>query len=98
MPVRALHLRFADSSDVLIRGSAFRALCVLVFDLVQATLVEGVLAEEMDGGQVQRPTASGASAGLEHGGFGAQVCDFLSLGLGFGAVTLDQTAVLRVRR
>lgn len=57
-----------------------------------------MFAEEMHGWEVQGAAAGGASTGLEDGGFGAEVGDFLSFALGFGAVAFDQMPVLYVRR
>ena len=94
MPIRALLLRFAERADILVDRGAFRALRDLVVDLVQAALVEGVLAEEVHGWQVQGAAAGRASAGLKDGRLGAEVGDFLSLCLGFRAVALDEMAVL----
>ena len=44
---------------------------------VQAALVERVLAEEMDGWEVERGAAGGASARVEDGGFGCERCQFV---------------------
>lgn len=89
MPVCALLLRFAEGADVQVGRGAFRALRNLVVDLVEAALVEGVLAEEVHRWQVQRTAASGASPRLKDSRLGPEVGDFLSLGFGFGAVALD---------
>ena len=89
MPVRALLLRFAEGADVQVGRGAFRTLGNLVVDLVEAALVEGVLAEEVHRGQVQCAATSRASPRLKDSRLGAQVGDFLSLGFGFRAVALD---------
>lgn len=94
MPVSALLLRFAEGADVQVGRRALRAFRNLVVDLVEAALVEGVLAEKVHRGQVQCAPASRASPRLKHSRLGAQVGDFLSLGFGFRAVALDQTTVL----
>lgn len=94
MPICALLLRFAEGADVQVGRRAFRAFRNLVVNLVEAALVEGVLAEEVNRRQVQCAPASRASPRLEDSRLGAQVGDFLSLGFGFRAVALNQTTVL----
>ena len=98
MPFGAFLLRFAEGADVLVGRGAFRALRHLAIYLVQAALVEGVFAEEVDRGQVQRASAGRAPTRLEDGGFGAQIRDFLSLGFGFGAVAFDEAPILDTGR
>ena len=58
-------------------------------DGVEAALVEGVFAEEMDGGEVERGAAGGAAERLEHGRFGGEGGQFLSFGRGFRAIGFD---------
>lgn len=97
MPVRVLLLRFAEDADVLVSRRAFRALGDLVVYLVEAALMKRVLAQKVHGGQVQRAPASRAPPSLEDSRLGAEVGDFLSLGFGFRAVALDQSAILYAR-
>lgn len=62
-----LDLAFANRLDRRILRCADGAFGVFVRP-VEAALVEGVLAEEMDGGQVETSTAGLASTGLEYHG------------------------------
>lgn len=64
-----LHLPLPDSSKGIIRARAGGTLRVLV-DAVQAAFVEGVFAEEVDDGEVERSAAGVAATGLEDGWLG----------------------------
>ena len=57
--------------------------------------MEGVLAEEMNRGEVEAAAAGGAAAGLEDDGLAAEVVELLPLRGGFGAVAGDEAAVLQ---
>ena len=56
--------------------------------------MKGVLAEEVYGGEVEAGAAGGAAARLEDDGLGGELVEFFALGGGFGAVVVDQAAVL----
>lgn len=93
MPLPRLLLTLADRADRRVLLAAGGALG-LVVDLVEAALVERVLAEEVHGGQVESAAAGGAALRLEDDGLGGELVEFFALGGGFGAVVFDEAAVL----
>jgi len=66
MPISRIFLGFPESTDVAVRRSALGTLGFVAIDLVEATLVERVLAQEMDGWEIQAPATGCTSSGLEY--------------------------------
>ncbi len=63
---------------------------------VEAALVKGVLAEEMDRGKIEGPIAGCTAARLEYNGLGTQLFKLLHLRLSFRAITRYQAAILKM--
>ena len=93
MPLGGLLLDLPHRADRGVLLAAQRTLRVVV-DLVEAALVEGVLAEKMDGGEIESTAAGGAATGLEDGGFGAEFVNFFALGGCFSPVAFDEATIL----
>lgn len=74
--------------------SADRTLGILVH-FIQASLMEGMLAEEVHSWEIQRPPAGHAPASLEHDWFASQLLEFLFLVLCFSTVARYQAAILK---
>lgn len=89
MPLRRVFLRFPKCADIIVRSGAARTFRLLAVRLVQTTLMEGMLAQEVNSGQIQASAAGGTATCLEDGGFVAQVVHLLAFGFGFGAITFD---------
>lgn len=68
MLISRVNLALSDGAHGCICWRTDRALGILV-KVIQATFMEGVLAEEMDSGEIQSPAAGLAAARLEDDGF-----------------------------
>lgn len=86
MLIRRLHLSLANRLDGGILRRANRALRIFV-DVIQTALVEGMFAQEVDGGEIQAAAAGHAPARLEDDRGGAELANFLFLGFSLGGVT-----------
>lgn len=85
MLIRCLHLSLSNRLDGGILRRTDRALCIFI-DVVQTALVEGMFAQEVDGGEVKAAATGHAPARLENYGGGANLLDFLFFRFGFGGV------------
>lgn len=94
MLIRRLNLSSAKCPDVVVSRGALRALKALIVHPVEASLVKGMLAQEMDSRQFQTTSTGRAPSCLKDCGLIAELVHFLSLCLGLGAIAFDQTAVL----
>ena len=94
MLVCTLDLRPSKRPYILIARFAVRAFGLLSLRLIQTALMERVLAQEMHGRELQTTATSRAAAGLENGGLSVQVLHLFALGFCFGAVGVDEAAVL----
>lgn len=96
MLVCGIDLSLSDGAQGCIRRCTDGTLRVVV-EVVQAALVEGVFAEEVNGWEVESSAAGLAAAGLEDDWLGGEVVEFLLFGGSFGFVACDETAVLEGR-
>lgn len=93
MPVRGFDLRLPERSDVAVSGSAFGTIRSVVH-LIEAPLVKGVLAQEVDRRQIKATTASGTPSRLEYGRLATKLVHFFPLGFGLASVALNESSIL----
>lgn len=93
MLISRVNLALTDSTERRICRRANGTLGIVV-DAVETAFVEGVAAEEVHGGQVERAAAGLAATGLEDDGLAGEVVEFFFLGSCFGFVACYEAAVL----
>ena len=94
MPICRVLLSFSERADISVGCSTLWTLRLHPICLIEATLVERVLAHKVHPWQIQAPTTRGAPRGLENSRLIAQIVHLFSLGLGFSTVAFDETTVL----
>lgn len=85
MLICRLHLPLSNRLDGGILRRTDRAFRIFI-DFVQTALVEGMFAQEVDGGEVKTAATGHAPARLENYGGGANLLDLLFLRFCFGGV------------
>ena len=62
--------------------------------LIEASLMEGMFAKEMDSREIQCSPTCGATCSLKNSWLGTEFFDLLPLDFGFGPVAFDETPIL----
>lgn len=88
-----LNLSSTNSFNSFILGCTDRALSIFT-GIVETTLMEGVLAEKVNGGQIECPATWLTLASLEDGRFCAELFELALFGFCFCRVAGDETTIL----
>lgn len=93
MLIGRLDLAPTNRSYSRVLRSAHRAFGIFTC-LVETSLMERMLAEEMNGGKLQRTTTRLAASSLDNKGVRVELLKFLLLAFGLACIARDQSAIL----
>lgn len=94
MPISRILLGFSESADAVIANGTLRTLCFLAVRVIQATLMERVLAKKMDNWWIKTSPTGRASSSLKQRGLITQFVHLLARAFSLGTIAFDQATVL----